>query len=154
VSVEEIANSILFAVLAALGIWRLPRAWRNEIGLHSDTPHPWWLWGERLWRAVVRTAPVGAAMFVLAAPLYPLELLITQEILHGVIVTLIALGSLPIFVGGLTVILFNRPKRFVAPHHRHQRGLVAELLGRRSAPTPPPESVPSWQGHSPGGSAA
>jgi len=45
----------------------------------------------------------------------------------------------------VTIFLLNRPKFLVAPHHRHQKGLLLELLGRRSAPTPPPRRPPAWR---------
>ena len=84
-------------------------------------------------------------MFIAGAGLMPLERLVTDELWHGVAVAVTVMVFVPIFFLFFSVILLNRPKRVVAPHHRHQHGLIAELLGKRSAPTPPPAVLPGWQ---------
>lgn len=143
-SFRDITGWLVCVFGAAFSVWALPKLWRNEGGFHSDTPHPWWPWGIRLWRASVRAAPLGCTVFIVGAVI-PLTWLVTDELWNGVVTGILAMTGAAIFSLGLTIILFNRPKRIVAPHHRHQRGLIAELSGKRSSPTPPPKRLPAWQ---------
>ena len=145
VSFRDITGWLVCVVFGAAWIWLMPRFWRNERGVHSDTPHPYWPWGVRFWRAAVRTGPLAGTMFVAAAVLIPAVELVTDEVVRGIMMGVTAVVVVVIIVCGFTIILFNWPKRFVAPHHRHQRGLVAELVGKPSAPTPPPKILPAWQ---------
>jgi hypothetical protein len=119
------------------------RAWRNE--------HPWldtdlpvrWRGGLPSWRGWVRVQGiVGPAVVVIAVPLFVIQ---STGVSGGAWETVRAIAGLAIGVDlllGARVWLFNRPKWLVAPHLRHQPGMLAELGGDRCAPSPTPKPWP------------
>lgn len=116
-------------------------AWRNEHPwLDPDLPRVWWYGGRPSWRGWVRTQSVVApAVFVVAAPLFVVG---STGVSGGAFETVEAVAGLllcAIVVVGARVWLFNRPKWLVAPHLRHQPGMLAELGGERCQPTPTPQ---------------
>ncbi len=132
-------------ILVPLVLRRLPAIWRNEHGWDPDYPPPGWLYDRALWRALVRTNPVSVGLLVLCVPVYVLSEAGTTSLV-GVVV-LYALGLAGAACAGLavSVAVANRPKWLVAPHLRHQPGLIAEWRGAPCAETPPPKNAPRWQ---------
>jgi hypothetical protein len=128
----------------ALFAWALPRVWRNERGLHTDTPPP----GTRArpwWRAFVRTWPVGSTVFLLGIPpTFVLELVAEGSTAGIVCRSLIGLAGLAAFTLIPAVWFCNRPSFLVAPHHRALPGLLAERRGEPAPRIPPPAKPPRW----------
>jgi hypothetical protein len=124
--------------------WLLPRVWRNDRGLHTDTPPP----GTRAkpwWRAFVRAQPVGAMVFMaIIPPTFLLEFVSEGSTVGIVCRALIGLAGLAAFTLVPAVVLYNRPSFLVAPHHRKLPGLLAERRGEPPPPVPPPAKPPRW----------
>jgi hypothetical protein len=131
----------------ALFLWALPRVWRNERGLHTETPPP----GTRArpwWRAFVRVQPVGELAFLLGIPpVFVLEFVSEGSTVGIVCRSLIGLATVVGFVLVPTVWFYNRPSGLVAPHHRALPGLLAERRGAPVPPVPPPAKPPKWHAH-------
>lgn len=115
------------------------RAWRNE--------HPWldtdlpvrWRGGLPSWRGWVRVQGIVAPVVVVIG--VPLVVIQSTGISGGAWEIARAIASIAVCVDlvfGARVWLFNRPKWLVAPHLRHQPGMLAELGGDRCQPTPSP----------------
>jgi hypothetical protein len=145
VSVGDVLLELFMVAMTVVGVLVVPRIWRNAGGFHSDQPHPAWPWGKRIWRAWIRCVPLCFPFFPIGAVWYPIDLSIDQEgTAHEIGTYVFGIPIVANIVALVTVFLFNRPKFLVAPHHRHQKSLVLELLGRRSAPTPAPRRPPAW----------
>jgi hypothetical protein len=151
VGVGDVLLELFLVAITVTGVALLPRMWRNDAGFHSDQPHPVWPWGKRTWRAMTRCVPLCFPIFAIGAVWYPIDLSIDQDgTAHEIGTYVFGIPIVANLVALVTVFLFNRPKFLVAPHHRHQKGLVLELFGRRSAPTPAPRRPPAWHSE-PGG---
>jgi hypothetical protein len=130
--------------LWALLAWGLPRVWRNERGLHTDTPppptraRPWW-------HALVRVQPVASMVFLLGIPpTFVLEVVAEGSTLGVICRILIGLAGLAAFTLVPAVWFYNEPSFLVAPHHRKLPGLLAERRGEPVPPVPPPAKPPKW----------
>jgi hypothetical protein len=130
--------------LWVLFAWALPRLWRNQRGLHTDTPPP----GTRAkpwWRAFVRVQPVGSMVFLLGIPpTFVLELVAEGSTVGIICRILIGLAGLAAFTLVPAVWFYNEPKFLVAPHHRGLPGYLAERRGEPVPPVPPPAKPPKW----------
>ena len=138
-SIGVILFDALMLVTMAAVIASSRRAWRNE--------HPWfdtdcrvrWSGGYPSWRGWVRVQGVIApTVFAGGAVIFVVQ---STGVHGGAWEAARAIAGLVLFVvlgAGAGVWLFNRPKWLVAPHLRHQPGMVAELLGERCKPTPTP----------------
>jgi hypothetical protein len=113
------------------------RAWRNE--------HPWfdtdlpvrWRGGLPSWRGWVRVQGVVApAVVVIGVLLFVIQSTGVHGGVWEAVRAIAGLGICALLVVGARIWLFNRPKRLVAPHLRHQPGMLAELGGERCQPTP------------------
>jgi len=132
-SVTDVIGVVGTALFAVVGLFLLPRLWRDELPRWPEKPPAWWLWGGPLYRGWVRAhaaAVLGCVMFLLVAGV----LALTPEQPDGpfvrpawvVVPCLAALGSCLLVM--LCILLFNRPKVLVAPRLRHQQGVVGEWL--------------------------
>jgi hypothetical protein len=133
-------------VVGAIGmLWLLPGWWRNERGLHVETPAPNWPWSPAAWRVLVRTWPALALTWCF---MVPTAIIGTLSPDHGVAFVLVGVfGVAPLLAlmfCCITVALFNRPRFLVAQHVRDQPGLVQEWRGRRPTHVPPPGQPPPW----------
>jgi hypothetical protein len=130
--------------LWVLFAWALPQVWRNQRGLHTDTPPP----GTRArpwWRAFVRVQPVGEMVFLLGIPPTFVLQLVAEGSTVGIICrTLIGLAGLAAFTLVPAVWFYNRPSFLVAPHHRKLPGYLAERRGEPVPRVPPPAKPPKW----------
>jgi hypothetical protein len=154
VSLGVIAVDALVVLGVVLQVWWSRKVWRNEApASHPDIPSvgwPWWR-SDRAWRGWVRMQT-----FVVPLIVIPLALLFVVDSTgaSGLAAGLIdALALLAMIVGAAAaplVVLFNRPKRLVAPHLRRQPGLIAELLGERPADVPAPRGSDERLAREPG----
>lgn len=96
-----------------------------------------------MWRSFVRAYPATTLTFAVGVPVLIVEKFIDDGPVRefadsaGIVVAVACLLL-------LGVILYNRPKFLVAPHHRHQQGLLGELGGLKSGPTPPSRGRQLW----------
>jgi hypothetical protein len=127
-------------------IWLVPQYWRNQRGLHPDTPPPGWPLSNRAWRAFARAWPLGAVSFIAAIPFVFVAKLAsagsTAAVSASVVVALIGIVFWGLAIPA--VVLVNRPRFLVAPHHRALPGWLAERRGAPVPPTPEPAKPPKW----------
>jgi hypothetical protein len=104
--------------------WKIPGYFAREEPL-------WWLWGDSLWRAWLRTTPMSIAACALLAVALPL--LSYRSSASGVATTvlsivggLIVASLLTALFGFVSVALLNRPKVLVPPIRRKDAGLLLE----------------------------
>ena len=121
-------GAVVFVPLSTRGAMRL---WRNETRIYDGTP-AWWLWGDTLWRAYVRTLSALGLTFAI-------DLVLIVGLLWGPdsTATILVLG-IPLLatmaiaaVLAVGIALFNRPRAAVPPHLRHEGGAVDEWRARR-----------------------
>lgn len=138
----------MIVVVYALGLFMIGvsvawmrQSWSNTgHALHADAPRLLWTGSLATWRAHVRwTAFCGPLALILAT----VAVLIAATGTHGalydfVMLVLLAAVVLLVFVATPAIWLFNKPKRLVPPHLRHQPGHVAEVLGEPVQLTPAP----------------
>ena len=126
--------------LAGFGLWVLvsPRIWRNEWkwAWSPDQVPAGWPYGGPSWRAFARLTPLGGV----ALGVLPLTFLVSRfDAGWAKLASDVLIGaSMLLFLLIVTVSLFNRPKFAVAPHLRHQPGLLDEWRGTPPPPTQPP----------------
>ena len=125
-------------------VWILPQWWRNERGLHTDTPPPSWVWSMAIWRALCRVwMPIAISILIVIPPAVATEFVsegpvfVLCDVLFGVV-------ALLWFVAVPSVLLFNRPRFLLAPHHRPLPGWLAERRGAPVPPVPEPVKPPPW----------
>jgi hypothetical protein len=143
-TLEQIAFLVLAPPLCVLFVWMLPKAWRNERGLHTDTAPPSWPWGLAFWRALCRVwVPLAGSIVIVIPPA-----LVTEFVTEGPIFVIcnVLFGMVAVlwFAVVPSVMLFNRPRFLVAPHHRALPGWIAERRGAPVPPVPEPEKPPRW----------
>ncbi len=131
--------ALFFTVLIAL---KLPAVWRNEHGFDPDVPPPGWIFDPASWRALVRTYPATVGMMAFGVP-FALLSVFPDAAPPAMYVT--GAATLAFTVLAVSTAVANRPKWLVAPHLRHQPGLIAEWGGAPCADTPPPKNAPAWQ---------
>jgi hypothetical protein len=140
VTVGVIAFDVMLVTVGvAFALWGR-KLWRNELpAVHTDMPSPRWAGNLASWRAWVRVQAF-VLPFIMAAGAPVGVLVSTGASGAGVEIVKAVYGvtALAAIVAGVGVWLLNRPKRLVPPHLRHQPGMIAELLGERCRPTPPP----------------
>jgi hypothetical protein len=123
------ARSVCALVLIVLAIApRTYRIWTGERPTEKHVPS-WWVWGQPLWRAIVRTHALLFSMTALLA--VAASALMLSDVTPGAPAsTLVVVG-----VGGatlwlltlafaLSVLLFNRSDALIAPRFRGESGLV------------------------------
>jgi hypothetical protein len=144
VTLEHKAFVVLAPFMLACLLWILPQWWRNERGLHTDTPSPTWIWGLALWHAAVRLfMPLGMS-FAVAIPGTAITILVTHGPMKLVGDILLGIGAFIWIFVIPPVVLFNRPRFVLAPHHRALPGLLAEWRGAPVPPVPEPAKPPRW----------
>jgi hypothetical protein len=94
--------------------------WRGENGPDLYRAADWWPFDLPLWRALLRSGPIGAV----EAPLLGAVYIASEPI--DVVLSVLATLSLALM---LVVALFNRPRVLVAPGMRELPGLVDEWRG-------------------------
>jgi L-lactate permease len=122
--VTSLVFAIFFWVMALIGTFSLLQLWRQPIEHWSHSMPKEWPSSERAWRAY-RRGMLPALLFVVLMALsftLPQFVLAFALLLVAVVLPLLAL-----------VTLLNRPKFLVPPAQRRERGLLQELLDRRSS---------------------
>lgn len=128
---------VAFLLFAAYGAVGLKRLWRRESTYWDAVPR-WWPYGPRLWRGVLRIAPIAVATGLLA-PLWVLGAMFVVPkmpsptgigtVVPGwyaaIILTLLGWFA----VMAITVILLNWPKLIVPPHMRADPGFLGAEPG-------------------------
>jgi hypothetical protein len=118
------------------GLYALRSEWRGEGEINVRDAPDWWPFDLPAWRALIRSAPMGAleAPFmgaaIIVSGLDDTPLTDALSILFYGLATLVL--ALLILVG-----LFNRPATLVAPRFRRFPGAIDEWRG---APIPPPRA--------------
>ena len=126
-------------------LYAFPRYWRNARGLHADTPPPGWPLTLATWRAFARVWPVIALSFIVAIPfVFVAQFTKDGSVPFAIAMVVLACVALVWFIAVPAVILFNRPRFLVAPHHRSLPGWLAERRGAPVPPTPEPTKPPRW----------
>jgi hypothetical protein len=140
VTVGVIAFDVMLVTFGvAVALWGR-KLWRNELpAVHTDMPSPRWAGSLASWRAWVRVQCfVLPFIFAVFAPVGVLLSTGASGVGIEIVKVVYALVALAAIVAGFGVWFLNRPKRLVPPHLRHQPGMIAERLGERCRPTPPP----------------
>ena len=141
------AEAIAFLVFAPLlfaTVWLMPKWWRNERGLHTDTPPPWWPWSRASWRALVR-AWMPLAISALIGEAASVVMMLAAEGPLWVGANVLAVTGVLIWAFVIpAVVLFNRPRCLLAPHHRALPGWLSERRGTAVPPVPEPAKPPRW----------
>jgi hypothetical protein len=135
VSTGLVISVVICFAACALFIPVGPRIWRNEWGYAWDPAS-----GGALWRGFVRSTMISGPFLGLTGVLNVIYALSDRR--TTAMFTVVAMLWMALLVCAVTIVLFNRPKRLVAPHLRHQPGAVGEWLGRKVQPTPPPRHRP------------
>jgi hypothetical protein len=123
---------VIGGVMVVAGLYALRvlwSEWRGENGPDLYRAADWWPFDLPLWRALVRSGPIGAIEAPLVGAVYiasgPLD----------VVLSVLATLSLVLM---LVVALFNRPSLLVAPGMRELPGLVDEWRGAPMPRSGPP----------------
>jgi hypothetical protein len=127
---------LLLPVLVAAGAIKLPKMWRGQLeDDYERNISVWWPYGDRSRRAFLRIMPVSLLAVGLLS--VGLNLVLFAGVLPGdwgkqaeaigdavIVLAVVALGLM------LSIVLFNRPKFLVAPHHRKEPGLLEASIER------------------------
>lgn len=135
-----VLGAVLFASTALI-LWNAPRVWRNERGMDADSPPANWMWGRPAWRGFVRGVSLVLPLEMTLLSLTLLTVAISGGDDAGLSMLSSVLACFTTFViiaGHGCAGLLNRPKWLVAPHLRHQPGMIAEIFGAPVENTPPP----------------
>ena len=124
--------------------WIVPKWWRNERGLHTDTPPPSWPWSLAFWHALCRVWMPIAITFLIGVPPAVVTEFVTAGPVFAACNVLLAVGAVMMALGWPAVLLFNRPRFLLAPHHRALPGWLAERRGAPVPPVPEPGKPPPW----------
>lgn len=124
---------LICVFFVGLGIWVMPRVWRDELAPGGEHAPGWWPWGEALWQGGRRVVPLSPAAFAVGL-VFGLGSAYVPEQPEGpfvrpywaVIPFLGALGL--VFALALAVVFLNRPKFIVPPHLREHPGALAAWL--------------------------
>jgi hypothetical protein len=125
-------------------VWILPKWWRNERGLHTETPPPSWPWSLAFWHALCRVWTPLAFTFLIGIPPAILTEFVTEGPLFAACNILLALAGAMLVVVCPVVMLYNRPAFLLAPHHRALPGWLAERRGAPVPHVPEPIKPPRW----------
>jgi hypothetical protein len=123
---------IVMTIVFILGVKGLPRIWTDSASVGDAVP-AWWPWGSAAYYGWIRAAPlgvffvgVGTATFVLNE--FGFYTSVNALIFYLSSIPLVA--ALVTLILAVTVFFYNRPKIFVPPRLRAQRGVV-EAYSRR-----------------------
>jgi hypothetical protein len=143
-TLEDIIALVIAPFLFTGIVWILPKWWHNERGLHTDTPPPSWSWSLAFWHALCRVwMPLAISILIVIPPAVVTEfvtagpIFVVCNVLYGIVAALW-------FAVVPSVMLFNRPRWLLAPHHRALPGWLAERRGVPVPPVPEPEKPPRW----------
>jgi hypothetical protein len=125
---EGIAIVVVLVALNVASLRGVRRIWRHETAM-LDRPPAWWAWSERGWDAVTRCLPVSPFVLPALSLAILVSMVVPQHRSAGFAVpwwfavpTFVVFGLSAMLL--ICIALFNRPKAFVAPHLRSQRGLL------------------------------
>ncbi len=144
-SVKDTITVIGLLLMGARGIWILPQIWRNERGLDPNVEPLIWPLGLAWWQGSVRVLPVFFPSLLIIAPDHVLETLRLAGPVWIALRVVLDVGVLLIACLWVGILFFNRPKWAVAPHLRHQPGMLAQWAGRRPESTATPAHEAPWQ---------
>jgi hypothetical protein len=130
---------VVFLPILLLALSQLPKLWRHETDFWDGKAPGWWVWGETLFRGWVRslialtlTGTLLLGVFVLGviADIGEESQTSSDAVQLAFAVSFVLLVLL--FIAGITVSLFNRPKFIVPPHLRGERGAIEQWARARS----------------------
>jgi hypothetical protein len=144
VTVKEIVLLILGPAYFGLFVWLLPQWWRNERGIHPQTPPPDWPWSGAFWRSLVRLWGPVTYVCLVGIPATIVTIFVSEGLLSDITLAITGIvGWTAIFVLP-SVWLFNRPRFLLPPHLRALPGWLADRRGAPVPPVPEPAKPPRW----------
>jgi hypothetical protein len=124
---------VVLMCAAALVAWamNIGKVW-NERRADSRFAEPpdTWLYGRALWRGTYRLIPLLGPIFLLGLVLFVLERSDANGPFADALYTALGPLALVMFVLLFSIVLFNSPKRLVAPHLRSEPGVLKEWFSR------------------------
>jgi hypothetical protein len=115
-------------VAGLYGLYALRREWRGGGGVNVRQAPDWWPFDLPAWRALIRSAPIGAVEAPFAGAAIIVSALDTTPVTAAVRIVLWGLVTLTL-AAAVLVALFNRPATLVAPRFRAFPGAIEEWGG-------------------------
>jgi hypothetical protein len=135
---------VLAPVMFAGLLWIVPKWWRNERGLHTETPPPSWPWSIAFWHALCRIwMPLAISFLIIIPPAVATDFATEGPVFVASNILLALGGAMWVFVIP-SAWLYNRPRFLLAPHHRNLPGWLAERRGAPVPHVPEPAKPPRW----------
>lgn len=131
-STQDLVMSILGVLFCGGLVIRLPAIWTGSAPGLGEEPYSFWPFSRAAWLAVGRVYPLGVAFalpLVVAGILIAVDPAFDDPLVLAALVPLYGIMGIALVLI-VRVILYNEPKRLVAPHQRDQLGL---LEARRQA---------------------
>ncbi|HEX8053409.1 MAG TPA: hypothetical protein VF517_10480 [Thermoleophilaceae bacterium] len=124
---RETAVVVIASFGTVLVLVRFGAIWR---GAGDRAAPPSWPFSHAMWRGVVRTYPLGALMFPSLLVNYVIAKLDSSPSPGLVAVQAAAVAiAVVAFALYVSVVLYNRPKRIVAPPYRDEPGVLEKRGG-------------------------
>lgn len=126
---DWIAALICVALLPAWAVIVGP-VWHDRRPDLRSEPPGLWPFGGPLWRAGIRLIPVGGPAIFVALPVAVLQKSQADGLVADAALGMFGFLAVVALLLLISIILFNSPKRLVAPHLRSQPGLLEERFGK------------------------
>ena len=128
-----IFSIVVFAAIVVLYALAIRRVWQGTSELDDSNPVPWWPFSDALWRGSARAFPVmGACAIVLIGAGIASDLAHKDSTGYDVAMSVGVVALLGIFLLGLPITFYNRPRFLVPPHQRDDPGTLAEWRSART----------------------
>lgn len=128
-----IFSVVVLAAIVVLYLLAIRRVWQGTSELDDSNPAPWWPFSDALWRGTARAFPaLGACVIVLIGAGIAGDLAEKDSTGYNVAMSVGLVGLLGIFLLGLPITFYNRPRFLVPPHQRDDPGTLAEWRRARS----------------------
>jgi len=123
------------AALALSSGWAVRREWRRPTYTAARKAPSSWLWGEGLWRAVLRTmvrdvVAIGCLAVLVPTLSYSADTSSSAGVFLGVVGVVVLIVLLTTAFCAMSIALVNWPKGLVPPVMRADRGLLQSAVAR------------------------